>query len=130
MHATYACAASIFLWAVAATTKPGGGGLPIADVPALSDDGLANLVAFTRGFGLVRFFHPSDEASSARWEELAVMGVERLQTARSSSELAAGLSALFEPVAPTARFQLATVPVPRLTAPAGAAQVVRWRHHA
>jgi hypothetical protein len=95
---------------------------------ALSDDNLANLIAFTRAFGLLRFFHPSDQAAAADWDRLTVKGVENLETTRSSRALADGLQALFAPVAPSARF-LVGEPLGRLMPPKNAARIVRWRHH-
>ena len=40
---------------------------------------VSDLAAFARLYGLVRFFHPSDEASAIDWDRFAVHGVERVR---------------------------------------------------
>jgi Peptidase family S41 len=67
----------------------------------LTDRGLTNLIAFTRLFGYVRHFHPSDQAASANWERVAIDGVRAVEGARTSAELIAKLDAVFRPLAPT-----------------------------
>jgi len=62
---------------------------------------MANLVAFARLYGYVRWFHPSDEAAAADWDAIAMAGVERVEGARNAKELAEALQAVFQPVAPT-----------------------------
>ncbi len=100
-----------------------------ADPHVLSGNALANLVAFTRAFGLIRFFHPSDDAASADWDELAVTGMAKLESARTTRELADALRAVFARVAPSAWFLAPGERAGRLAPPSHAAQVVRWRHH-
>ena len=91
--------------------------------------GLANLRAFARLYGLIRFFHPSDEAAAADWDELAVAGVTFVERARTPEELAFNLRTVFAPVAPSAQFyvtgkQPRTIPEPL----PGAFTWVRWHH--
>jgi C-terminal processing protease CtpA/Prc len=76
---------------------------PPAPPPLTLDQQLANLVAYAKLLGYVRYFHPSDEAAAADWEALAVGAVPRIEGARSPEELAAALQASFAPVAPTLR---------------------------
>src|SRR5437763_7443924 len=45
---------------------------------AVTDAGLRNLTAFGRLYGIVRFFHPSDEAAAADWNSFAIDGVRRI----------------------------------------------------
>jgi len=106
---------------------------PVAgDAPPRPVDarGIANLHAFARAYGLVRFFHPSDEAAHADWNALALLGVEQAEGAHNPAELAAALNRVFQPVAPGfeavagTRAPAAIVPV----RPAGAASAVRWEH--
>ncbi|QEH37715.1 Peptidase family S41 [Aquisphaera giovannonii] len=98
----------------------------------LTPRGLDNLVAFTRLLGLVRHFHPSDEAAAADWERLAVAGVLEVEPAKDTDELCRKLRAVFAPVAPTARIYLtgqAPPPVPEaLTNPPAGGRVVAWIH--
>jgi C-terminal processing protease CtpA/Prc len=92
--------------------------------------GLDNLAAFTRLFGYVRFFHPSDQAAAADWEKLALAGVQRAEKPRSPQELARALEDLFHPVAPTLRVFPTAGRWPALPAElrSKTASVVYWRH--
>jgi C-terminal processing protease CtpA/Prc len=97
----------------------------------LEGRGLDNLIAFTRLFGYVRYFHPSDQAAAADWEKLALSGVPAAEKAGSPEELARKLEDLFRPVAPTVRVFPTAGPRPalpaELKAPAGT-EAVYWRH--
>jgi hypothetical protein len=106
---------------------------PVAgDVPPrpVAARGLLNLHAFARAYGLVRFFHPSDEAAHADWNALALLGVEQVEGARNPAELAAALNRIFRPVAPGFEAAAGTRPPARTVPPrpAGAASAVRWEH--
>jgi C-terminal processing protease CtpA/Prc len=95
--------------------------------------GLDNLAAFTRLLGYVRFFHPSDEAAAADWDNLALAGVQKAEKPRTPGELARVLEDFFRPVAPTLRVFPTAGPRPavpaELKSPAGARPaVVSWRH--
>jgi hypothetical protein len=107
-----------------------------ANEPArpLDARGLDNLVAFTRLVGLVRYFHPSDQAAAADWNRFVLAGVQRVEAAASPQDLARALSALFLPLAPTIRVFASDRPEPPaaelLAPPAGIAKprIVAWRH--
>ena len=62
---------------------------------------LSNLRAFTRLYGYVRYFHPSDEAAALDWNAFAIYGAGRVVAARGRDELRATLERLFRPIAPT-----------------------------
>ena len=94
---------------------------------------LENLTAFTRLFGDVRYFHPSDQAAAADWEALALTGVQAVEPAKSPEELARILDGLFRPLAPTLRVYPTAGPRPPLPAelkpPAGGGlEVISWEH--
>ena len=72
----------------------------------LTARGLRNEIAFTRLFGYVRYFHPSDESAAADWEALAVQGARTVEAADDDTALAKALAALFQPVSPTLRNRL------------------------
>lgn len=86
----------------------GESGLGNVPARALTPRGLENLEAFARLQGLVRFFHPSDEAADADWEELTLVGVDHVEPAADAQELAERLQQLFAPVAPGV--EIATTP--------------------
>jgi C-terminal processing protease CtpA/Prc len=97
----------------------------------LTERGLDNLVAFARLFGVVRFFHPSDEAAAADWTSIVRAGVQRAEGAADPTELARALEETFRPVAPTVQVWPAgrKPPLPvALRKPAGPARAVAWRH--
>jgi hypothetical protein len=97
---------------------------------ALTPRGLENLTAFTRLFGVVRHFHPSDEASSADWDAVAVQGVDFVESAKDPAMLAARLADVFLPLAPSIRiFPTGTAPQPQPHRPADAQTIVAWEHH-
>ncbi|HET8775563.1 MAG TPA: S41 family peptidase [Thermoanaerobaculia bacterium] len=97
---------------------------------ALTPRGMENLTAFTRLFGLVRHFHPSDEAASADWEAVAVNGGDFIESAKDPAELAARLGDVFLPLAPSIRlFPTGAAPPPQPAKPADAQKIVSWDHH-
>jgi C-terminal processing protease CtpA/Prc len=97
----------------------------------LEGRGLENLIAFTRLFGYLRYFHPSDQAAAADWEKLALAGVPAAEKAGSPGELARTLEDFFRPVAPTVRVYPTGSPSPALPAElkaAAGAETVYWSH--
>ena len=98
----------------------------------LSARQLENLTAFARVWGLVRYFHPSDQAAKADWDALAVAGIAVAEAARDAGELASVLEAFFRPVAPTLRVLPANRPAPpRATQPpagTGARKQISWKN--
>ncbi len=98
----------------------------------VEDREIQNLRAFTKLYGYIRYFHPSDEASQIDWEKLAIFGVEKVKGAADSQELQSVLEKLFLPVAPTIRIYPSgdTLPDPMLGLPADTAglEVVTWQH--
>jgi hypothetical protein len=99
----------------------------------LSPRGLMNLHAYARLFGYVRFFHPSDEAAKADWHNIAIAGVQRVESAPNSQALIAALRAIFMPLAPTLRIYATgdTPPPasPALSDPPAGATIIGWQHH-
>lgn len=66
----------------------------------MNEQTLRNFRAFAKLYGYIRFFHPSDEASSIDWDKFAVYGFEKVENASDDNELKALLLELFLPVAP------------------------------
>lgn len=67
----------------------------------LTDRGRANLTAFARLLGYVRYFHPTDAAVDTDWETFAINGVGFVEAASDPADLANRLRTLFGPIAPT-----------------------------
>ncbi len=63
-----------------------------------------NLVAFAKVYGYVKYFHPSDEASSINWDQFALYGAEKIQHCRNDEQLVKVLNELFKPIAPSIKF--------------------------
>jgi hypothetical protein len=107
-----------------------------ADEPArpLDDRGLENLVAFARLAGLVRYFHPSDQAAATDWNRFVLAGVQSVEKAAGPDDLAHVLTARFLPIAPTVRVfptgRPESLAAEILAPPAGAPRprVLAWRH--
>ncbi|MFC1764698.1 S41 family peptidase [Planctomycetota bacterium] len=62
---------------------------------------IQNLRAFAKLYGYVKYFHPSDEASSIDWDKFAVYGAGQVKKARDSVELNKILESMFLPIAPS-----------------------------
>ncbi|MCB2083038.1 MAG: hypothetical protein KDD90_03160 [Sphingomonadaceae bacterium] len=73
------------------------------DVAAAPIDprGVENLRTFARLYGLVRWFHPSDEAVATDWDTLAIAAAPHVEAATTPDELAQVLRETFLPVAPS-----------------------------
>ena len=127
-------AATVFIDAVSLTTWPDPNSKPQPATPARapSPRELENLVAAARLLSYVRFFHPSDQAVGiVDWDRFAMDFLERAEPAADSAGLVRRLSDALAPIAPTV--QLWAGPPepgpPTPTAPAGATEVLSWRHY-
>jgi C-terminal processing protease CtpA/Prc len=96
---------------------------------AITARGLANVIAFTKALGYVRFFHPSEAAVSINWDEFAIRGVRGVEKATTTDSLIVTLRALFAPFAPTVTFTVtgATDTAEPVTTPPQR-NIVYWRH--
>lgn len=93
----------------------------------LTPQGLTNLTAFTKLYGYVRFFHPSDQAAKTDWETFAVEGARKAESAASNAELTERLRQIFEPIAPSVRV-FPTAQRPKLPEAITGPEVVRYKH--
>ncbi len=92
-----------------------------------------NLRAFTKLYGTVRFFHPSDAASGVDWNRFAIHGTREIADAETPADLARRLETLFRPIAPTLQLYRKgdTRPSPRpILEPADTTglALVAWQH--
>ena len=122
-------------WIDAASFEDLGKVITRADPPrALTDRGLANLIAFTRLLGYVRHFHPSDEAAATKWDAFAVQGMLAAEGAKDPTELARALENIFHSIAPTVRVFPTSKParadasVIPAAANIAALKFVSWKH--
>jgi hypothetical protein len=92
----------------------------------LTDAGLRNLAALAKLFGVVRHFHPGDEAAAVDWNIVAIEAVRNVEDARSPAQLASALQRVFAQVAPTVRVYLGDEPKPHpALSPDSGAKLVR-----
>lgn len=59
-----------------------------------------NLTAFTKLWGYVKHFYPSDEAQAIDWDKFAVYGTQYVINIRTNDELQKALYDLFQPIVP------------------------------
>ena len=62
---------------------------------------LEKLQDFAKVYGVVRYFHPSDEASAIDWKKFSVYAVKEILEVKSQAEFEIKLQELFFPVAPS-----------------------------
>jgi hypothetical protein len=62
---------------------------------------IENQIAFTKLYGYVRYFHPSDEAAAIDWDKFAIYGVSKVNNCTDRQSLKRTLADLFKPIAPT-----------------------------
>jgi C-terminal processing protease CtpA/Prc len=105
----------------------------VAPPAPLTDRGVENLEAFTRLLGLVRFYHPSDQAAAADWDRVAMIGVQEVEAASNAAALAEALERVFRPSAPTVRVfatggEEPAVPSAVAAPPDDGSGTLAWRH--
>jgi C-terminal processing protease CtpA/Prc len=66
---------------------------------------LQKLEDFAKLYGIVRYFHPSDEAAELDWNAFAVYGVGEILKTKNQQEFREKLQELFLPVAPSLSFE-------------------------
>ncbi|MEO9870799.1 S41 family peptidase [Ekhidna sp.] len=67
-------------------------------------DKFANLKTFTKAYGYVKYFHPSDEASNIDWNSFSAYGAEEISKCKNQEEVINTLNRLFQPIAPSVSF--------------------------
>lgn len=91
-------------------------------------DIVANLTAFARLYGYVRYFHPSDETRLVDWERFAVYGAGEVQQAIGATALRDVLTRLFAPLAPSLAVYSEGERAPAAPAVVDGKRVVAWQH--
>ena len=80
--------------------------LLFANCYAQSSKNLDYLKAFTKTYGYVKYFHPSDESSSINWDNFAIYGANAVDKCTTDKELLETLKKIFEPIAPSIKFYI------------------------
>ena len=97
-----------------------------AGTQAVPADGIDNVVAFARLYGVVRFFYPGDAVTAMDWNGFAVLGVSRVRQAPDAAALGAALEKLFLPLGPGIAIGPSLPPAPAIGEPD--ASLVAWRY--
>ncbi|MFF2450765.1 S41 family peptidase [Neobacillus sp. NPDC058068] len=88
----------------------------------------SNIDAFSKVYGYVRYFHPSDEGAQLNWERFAIYGISKVKNAKSESELKARLEELFLPIAPTMGIYYKNEKI-KMPKNIKNGEVVAWQHY-
>ncbi len=67
----------------------------------LQDTKIEYLSTFAKLYGYIKYFHPSDEASSIDWNKFLYYGIEQVGRTKNPSDLLDTLESLFLPIAPS-----------------------------
>ncbi len=65
-----------------------------------------NLLVFAEVYGLIKYFHPSDQAAILDWTNFSAYGAERVLNCRTDQELLDSLNSIFNYIAPSVKFSL------------------------
>lgn len=87
------------------------------------------LNAFARAFGLVRFFHPSDQASLVDWEKMALYGVNQAMDSPDDESTRDFLQRLFEPIVVDLEFYEGDEKPRPETKKVPAKELLAWQHY-
>jgi C-terminal processing protease CtpA/Prc len=91
-----------------------------------------NLTAFSKLYGYVQYFHPSDEAAKVEWQSLAIYGSQKMLQVKNDKELISALNDIFLPIAPTIKISFKGNPQPdvKVVTPPNLAgyTAVFWQH--
>lgn len=59
-----------------------------------------NQATFTKLYGYIRYFHPSDEAAGIDWNRFAIYGSKKVASCSTAGDLKRVLTELFDPIVP------------------------------
>lgn len=92
-----------------------------------------NIETFARLYGYARWFHPSDEAQEINWDKFAILGIQKVENAKSTGELRDTLYQLFSPIVQGLQVYKTNEPEKFnpdiLLSPDLDAKPVAWQHH-
>ena len=65
---------------------------------------ISNLVAFSKSYGYIRYFHPLNESSKINWDKFLLYGIPKIVGCKNNDELRNSLTQLFRPISDLACF--------------------------
>lgn len=106
--------------------------IPETVISPSKEQQVESLEAFTRVYGYVRYFHPSDETEQIDWMKFAMYGTDHVLEANDTNELKEKLEELFLPIAPTIQFyqegEVVRDPFENLDLNDSSLKYVAWQH--
>lgn len=116
--------------ALACTNTQSASTAPLPSAAATAPSRIANLHAFARLYGVVRWFYPGDAAAATDWNRLAIDGTRRVADARSPAELRDHLRSMFGSIAPAVQIAGPGEPLVDVAVPANTKglDLVAWEH--
>jgi C-terminal processing protease CtpA/Prc len=102
-------------------------------VIAQTNQQLQSIETFSKLYGYVKYFHPSDEAAKFDWDRFAIYGAREVQKCRDIESLNKTLLELFKPIAPTIQIaapgMISPFSIPLITPPDTTGfKVVTWQY--
>ncbi len=76
----------------------------IQEIQERQQEKVNQLKVFAKAYGYVKYFHPSDEASTIDWNSFAAYGANEILKSNNTDEVLATLNNLFRPIAPSVVF--------------------------
>jgi hypothetical protein len=67
---------------------------------------IRNLVAFSKSYGYIRYFHPSNESRIINWDTFLLYGIPKVAGCKSNNEIKDSLTNLFNPISTLVNFYL------------------------
>lgn len=65
---------------------------------------IRNLVAFSKSYGYIRYFHPLNESRKINWDNFLLVGIPKIVSCKNNDELRDSLTQLFRPISDLASF--------------------------
>ena len=65
---------------------------------------IINLVAFSKSYGYIRYFHPLNESRKINWDNFLLYGIPKIVNCKNNDELRDSLAQLFRPISDRASF--------------------------
>jgi C-terminal processing protease CtpA/Prc len=97
------------------------------------EQAIENVRTFAKLYGYIKYFHPSDAASSIDWDRFAIYGVRVVKNSDNKKKLRDNLRELFQPIAPTVQIysSIKQPPVPaNILTPSDTTdlKLIAWQH--
>ena len=76
---------------------------PKSDLPDISQK-IENLKTFSKIYGYIKYFHPSDEAFGLDWDKFSIYAANKVLKCETNEAFVKIIDSLFSPIAPSIRF--------------------------